>query len=191
MGRCLLGGPVERCRQLMAIFARSLRRIYRHLRILDFEFVVDFRYAFDLLRQLDRGTSLLRARDRALQVRDAVLEPDADAVVTQLTALLQVLADHAGKVLERDEIYRRVWGYAMIHGDRSVDVFVRKLRSKLQRRSPGWDYIHTHFGIGYRFDPQPIVAAVGEAAIEPARDQPVPHETVEGIEVDTRGTAGL
>jgi len=70
--------------------------------------------------------------------------------------LLDVLAQHTGKVLERDEIYRRVWGYSMIHGDRSVDVFVRKLRSKLQRRSPGWDYIHTHFGIGYRFDPQPL-----------------------------------
>ena len=70
--------------------------------------------------------------------------------------LLGVLADHAGKVLERDEIYRRVWGYSMIHGDRSVDVFVRKLRSKLQKRSPGWEYIHTHFGIGYRFDPQPM-----------------------------------
>jgi DNA-binding response OmpR family regulator len=70
--------------------------------------------------------------------------------------LLGVLAEHAGKVLDRDEIYRRVWGYSMIHGDRSVDVFVRKLRSKLQKRSPGWDYIHTHFGIGYRFDPQPV-----------------------------------
>ena len=71
--------------------------------------------------------------------------------------LLQALADHGGKVLERDEIYQRVWGYAMIHGDRSVDVFVRKLRFKLQKRSPGWEYIHTHFGIGYRFDPQPRV----------------------------------
>jgi DNA-binding response OmpR family regulator len=70
--------------------------------------------------------------------------------------LLGVLAEHAGKVLERDEVYRRVWGYSMIHGDRSVDVFVRKLRSKLQKRSPGWEYIHTHFGIGYRFDPQPV-----------------------------------
>jgi DNA-binding response OmpR family regulator len=68
--------------------------------------------------------------------------------------LLHTLADHAGKVLERDEIYRRVWGYAMIHGDRSVDVFVRKLRSKLQQRSPGWEYVHTHFGVGYRFDAQ-------------------------------------
>jgi DNA-binding response OmpR family regulator len=79
--------------------------------------------------------------------------------------LLQVLADHAGKVLERDDIYRRVWGYAMIHGDRSVDVFVRKLRSKLQRRSPGWEYIHTHFGIGYRFDPKSLEAEADEAPI--------------------------
>ncbi len=85
--------------------------------------------------------------------------------------LLQALADHGGKVLERDEIYQRVWGYAMIHGDRSVDVFVRKLRSKLQKRSPGWEYIHTHFGIGYRFDPQPLLPDErGQAAPEPAEN---------------------
>jgi DNA-binding response OmpR family regulator len=81
--------------------------------------------------------------------------------------LLQVLADHAGKVLERDEVYRRVWGYTMIHGDRSVDVFVRKLRLKLQKRSPGWEYIHTHFGIGYRFDARPLEAGAEDV---PARD---------------------
>src|SRR5829696_3445097 len=84
--------------------------------------------------------------------------------------LLQVLADHAGKVLERDDIYRRVWGYAMIHGDRSVDVFVRKLRSKLQRRSPGWEYIHTHFGIGYRFDPHSLEPESGEASTRQATE---------------------
>ena len=44
----------------------------------------------------------------------------------------------------------------MAHGDRSVDVFVRKLRQKLQSQSAGWRYIHTHFGIGYRFDPEPL-----------------------------------
>ena len=87
--------------------------------------------------------------------------------------LLQALADHGGKVLERDEIYQRVWGYAMIHGDRSVDVFVRKLRSKLQKRSPGWEYIHTHFGIGYRFDPQPLEPETGEVAVEPRPERPV------------------
>jgi DNA-binding response OmpR family regulator len=77
--------------------------------------------------------------------------------------LLALLAHHAGKVLERDDIYQRVWGYAMVHGDRSVDVFVRKLRSKLQRRSPGWEYLHTHFGIGYRFDATPLDQAAAEA----------------------------
>jgi DNA-binding response OmpR family regulator len=70
--------------------------------------------------------------------------------------LLQLLADAHGQVIEREEIYQRVWGYAMAHGDRSVDVFVRKLRQKLQRHSANWIYIHTHFGIGYRFDPEAI-----------------------------------
>jgi DNA-binding response OmpR family regulator len=94
--------------------------------------------------------------------------------------LLGVLAEHAGKVLERDEIYRRVWGYSMIHGDRSVDVFVRKLRSKLQRRSPGWEYIHTHFGIGYCFDPQPV-----EPGADPmSGKQEVPEGTPEASEVE-------
>ncbi len=66
--------------------------------------------------------------------------------------LLHVLAEGQGRVIEREALYQSVWGYAMAHGDRSVDVFVRKLRAKLQRCSPGWEYIHTHFGIGYRFD---------------------------------------
>jgi DNA-binding response OmpR family regulator len=69
--------------------------------------------------------------------------------------LVQLLAEARGRVLQREEIYQRVWGYAMAHGDRSVDVFVRKLRQKLEARSPGWSYIHTHFGIGYRFQPEP------------------------------------
>jgi DNA-binding response OmpR family regulator len=82
--------------------------------------------------------------------------------------LVQVLADAEGKVIEREDIYQRVWGYAMAHGDRSVDVFVRKLRAKLQKHSPGWDYIHTHFGVGYRFQPEPIT---GESdSVPPAAD---------------------
>jgi DNA-binding response OmpR family regulator len=68
--------------------------------------------------------------------------------------LMQLLADAPGQVLQREEIYQRVWGYAMAHGDRSVDVFIRKLRQKLERASPGWRYIHTHFGIGYRLAPE-------------------------------------
>jgi DNA-binding response OmpR family regulator len=68
--------------------------------------------------------------------------------------VLQLLAQSEGKVLQREEIYQAVWGYAMAHGDRSVDVFIRKVRQKLERMSPDWSYIHTHFGVGYRFDPE-------------------------------------
>jgi DNA-binding response OmpR family regulator len=70
--------------------------------------------------------------------------------------LIQLLSEATGQVMEREEIYERVWGYTMAHGDRSVDVFVRKLRQKLERISPGWRYIHTHFGIGYRFAAEPV-----------------------------------
>src|SRR6476661_1284352 len=80
--------------------------------------------------------------------------------------LLQLLVEAKGQVLEREAIYQRVWGYAMAHGDRSVDVFVRKLRQKLERRSPGWSYIHTHFGVGYRFDPEAGEGAAPAAGSE-------------------------
>jgi DNA-binding winged helix-turn-helix (wHTH) protein len=71
----------------------------------------------------------------------------------------------------------------MAHGDRSVDVFVRKLRQKLERVSPRWRYIHTHFGIGYRFAAEPVdgpdgaeaAAAVAAAAAERlAQPEPEP-----------------
>jgi DNA-binding response OmpR family regulator len=77
--------------------------------------------------------------------------------------LIQLLAAAGGRVLEREEIYQRVWGYTMAHGDRSVDVFVRKLRSKLQQTSPEWTYIHTHFGVGYRFAAERVGAEPGLA----------------------------
>ncbi len=67
--------------------------------------------------------------------------------------VLHLLSEANGQVLQREEIYQRVWGYAMARGDRSVDVFVRKVRQKLEKASPDWEYIHTHFGIGYRFEP--------------------------------------
>jgi DNA-binding response OmpR family regulator len=74
--------------------------------------------------------------------------------------LIELLAGAEGRVLEREEIYQRVWGYAMARGDRSVDVFVRKLRQKLEVASPAWRYIHTHFGVGYRFSPELVDGGV-------------------------------
>jgi DNA-binding response OmpR family regulator len=90
--------------------------------------------------------------------------------------LVSLLASAQGRVLEREEIYQPVWGYTMAHGDRSVDVFVRKLRSKFQQASPEWNYIHTHFGVGYRFGAERVdgVEAAGAlaAAAVPAAAAP-------------------
>ena len=86
--------------------------------------------------------------------------------------VLQLLAQAEGKVLQREEIYQAVWGYAMAHGDRSVDVFIRKVRQKLEKGSPSWSYIHTHFGVGYRFDPERRGEGAEVGVLEPAIDDP-------------------
>jgi DNA-binding response OmpR family regulator len=100
------------------------------------------------------------AEDAILAAGELAIRPDRfDAYVGEEPVtlsrkeyeLLIQLAAADGRVLEREEIYQRVWGYTMVRGDRSVDVFVRKLRQKLEKASPRWRYIHTHFGIGYRF----------------------------------------
>jgi DNA-binding response OmpR family regulator len=92
--------------------------------------------------------------------------------------VLQLLAQAEGKVLQREEIYQAVWGYTMAHGDRSVDVFVRKVRQKLETASPDWSYIHTHFGVGYRFQPErpggPEEAAAFEASLGQQPEAPAP-----------------
>ncbi len=80
----------------------------------------------------------------------------------------QVLATLAGRedrVMRRAEIYRQVWGGEMKHRDRAVDVFVRKVRTKLAAAAPTWAYIHTHFGIGYRFAPEPLASASESPAL--------------------------
>jgi DNA-binding response OmpR family regulator len=64
--------------------------------------------------------------------------------------LLTELARRADRIVAREELFRLVWGREMRARDRSVDVYVRKLRVKLEAALPGWRFIHTHFGLGYR-----------------------------------------
>jgi DNA-binding response OmpR family regulator len=64
--------------------------------------------------------------------------------------LLTELGRRADRIMPREELFRLVWGREMRAGDRSVDVYVRKLRVKLENVLPGWQFIHTHFGFGYR-----------------------------------------
>ena len=69
--------------------------------------------------------------------------------------LLAALGRREGRVVPREELYRTVWGVPMRAADRSVDVYVHKLRAKLANALPDWQFIHTHFGFGYRFQPEP------------------------------------
>ena len=92
-----------------------------------------------------------------LEVRPAEHAALADGSLLHLTvkelALLTELAAHPDRILTREELYEAVWGDTLRTGDRSVDVYVSKLRSKLQRAMPEHPFIHTHFGVGYRFEP--------------------------------------
>ena len=114
-----------------------------------------------------------------LTIRPDLYQAYAGEQSLELTArefeILRLLAQ-SERVLRREEIYERVWGYAMAHGDRSVDVFVRKLRQKLGVASPGWSYIHTHFGVGYRFAPQPELDVAGAPAEPGVERAPLPDE---------------
>jgi DNA-binding response OmpR family regulator len=113
-----------------------------------------------VLRRKQRAPGRLEARPLiagSLEIRpdryEALVDGESVGLTRREFEVLHVLAAARGKALERDEIYQRVWGYDMAHGDRSVDVFVRKLRQKLERRS-AWRFIHTHHGVGYRFEPE-------------------------------------
>lgn len=95
--------------------------------------------------------------------------------------VLAVLAAREDRVVRRSEIYRQVWGGEMKHRDRAVDVFVRKVRTKLAAVAPDWTYVHTHFGIGYRFAPEQGGHAPEPAAQTPeaaAQAQPTPDASV-------------
>jgi DNA-binding response OmpR family regulator len=69
--------------------------------------------------------------------------------------LLVAMARRMGAVITREELYDTVWGGELRAGDRSVDVYVSKLRGKLEAAMPDRSFIHTHPGFGYRFQPQP------------------------------------
>ncbi len=111
-----------------------------------------------------RRAGELPVQETTIEAGELAIRPDRyDAYVGEQGAslsrkefeLLRQIAAADGRVLEREDIYQRVWGYTMARGDRSVDVFVRKLRQKLEQISPGWRYVHTHFGVGYRFAAEP------------------------------------
>jgi DNA-binding response OmpR family regulator len=67
--------------------------------------------------------------------------------------LLYQLALERGRVVTRDELLQKIWGRRETHRDRTVDVFVRRLRDKIDRRASRHTFIQTRYGVGYRLEP--------------------------------------
>jgi DNA-binding response OmpR family regulator len=123
-------------------------------------------YAGELEIRLGEGLVLATGRALTLSVREF--------------ELLAALAQRAGAIVSRHELYENVWGGELRPGDRSVDVYVSKLRGKLEAAMPDRRFIHTHPGFGYRFQPQPA----REASIAPGTSGPAQRadSTVPGPE---------
>jgi DNA-binding response OmpR family regulator len=102
---------------------------------------VDVLYAGELEIRLDEGLVLATGQALTLSVREF--------------QLLVAMAKRLGSIITREDLYTSVWGGALRVGDRSVDVYVSKLRGKLEEALPDRRFIHTHPGFGYRFQPQP------------------------------------
>jgi DNA-binding response OmpR family regulator len=114
------------------------------------------------LRRRDKDRA--RGAEGPIEVEGLTIDPDqVQAFVNGQSVgltprefqVLLVLAKAAGKPLARNKVYREAWGYEMMAGDRSVDVFVRKLRQKLNAAIPDVAFVITHYGVGYRFEPTP------------------------------------
>jgi DNA-binding response OmpR family regulator len=100
-------------------------------------------------------------RGDAIEIEELVIDPRTvqayiDGRSAGLTPtefrLLHALALERGRVVTREELMQRIWGRRQRPRDRTVDVFVRKLREKIDRRSRRHAFLHTRHGVGYRLE---------------------------------------
>src|SRR3954462_15296115 len=99
----------------------------------------------------------------SLQMGDLEIRPDEFtafargeplALTPRELALLTALARRSDRIVSRAELYSAVWQQPFSEDNRSVDVYIGKLRQKLEAALPEQRFIHTHFGFGYRFSPE-------------------------------------
>ena len=111
-----------------------------------------------------RGTTAAEPRrGDEIVIEELRLDPKdvqayVDGVSAGLTAtefrLLYALAVELGSVLTRDELLQRVWGRRAAHRDRTVDVFIRKLREKIDQPASRHTFLQTRYGVGYKLEPE-------------------------------------
>ena len=103
-------------------------------------------------------------RGEPIEIEELRIDPDnvqayLDGESAELTPtefrLLYALALERGRVVSRDELLQKIWGRREGHRDRTVDVFVRKLRDKIDRKATRHTFIQTRYGVGYKLEPEP------------------------------------
>ena len=102
-------------------------------------------------------------RGERIEIEELIIDPanvqayvdgrSAELTLTEFR-LLHALALERGRVVSREELMQRIWGRRQRYRDRTVDVFVRKLRDKIDRQSSHHTFIHTRHGVGYKLEAQ-------------------------------------
>ena len=134
-------------------------RLFTHFSRLDYEFATPLREAsarVALVAALRESVEVLYAGELELRLDEGLVPATGQALTLSVREfeLLAAMARRIGAIVTRDELYGAVWGSDLRAGDRSVDVYVSKLRGKLEAAMPDRRFIHTHPGFGYRFQPQ-------------------------------------
>jgi DNA-binding response OmpR family regulator len=101
-------------------------------------------------------------RGDAIEIEELRIDPrdvqayvdgaSADLTPTEFRLLYQLALDR-GRVTTRDELLQKLWGRRETRRDRTVDVFVRRLREKIDRRASKHTFIQTRYGVGYKLEP--------------------------------------
>ena len=102
----------------------------------------------------ERGEAIeieeLRIDPREVQ---AYIDGESAGLTPTEFRLLYALALDRGRVTTRDELLQKIWGRRETHRDRTVDVFVRRLRDKIDRVASRHTFIQTRYGVGYKLEP--------------------------------------
>jgi two-component system alkaline phosphatase synthesis response regulator PhoP len=104
------------------------------------------------------------ARGESIQIEELLIDPrevqayidgeSCELTPTEFRLLYQLALDR-GRVVTRDELLQKLWGRREARRDRTVDVFVRRLREKIDRRATRHTFIQTRYGVGYKLEPEP------------------------------------
>ncbi len=118
------------------------------------ELVARVRTVLRVPRQQASSPEVLRLRDLEIDASSMTVTVAGRPVLTTVREfrLLEYLATHAGRVLTRDQLLDAVWKETPFVTPRSIDVYVRRLREKIEADPRHPRYLKTLRGIGYRFE---------------------------------------